>query len=63
MAKAQAERESRRRQREQVADEKNILIAHVELLKRFVSLLGFTMTHLSGDRQDTVDINISCFVF
>lgn len=63
MAKAQAERESKKRQREQVADEKNALITHVELLKRFVSLLGFTVTHLSGDRGDIVDINISCFVF
>ncbi|XP_075877790.1 outer dense fiber protein 2-like isoform X1 [Nelusetta ayraudi] len=37
VAKAQAERESRRRQREQVADEKNVLIAHVELLKSQVA--------------------------
>lgn len=44
MAKAQAERESRRRQKEQVADEKNALIAHVELLKRLVLFLVFTMT-------------------
>lgn len=40
MAKAHAERESRRRQREKVADERTALIAHVELLKRFVSLVG-----------------------
>lgn len=40
MAKAQAERESRRRQREKVAEEKAALTAHVELLKRFVSLPG-----------------------
>lgn len=36
MAKAQAEKELRRRQRETVADEKAILAAQVELLKRFV---------------------------
>lgn len=40
MAKAQAERESRRRQREKMANEKTALTAHVELLKRFVFLLG-----------------------
>lgn len=40
MAKAQAERESRRRQRERVADERAALITHVDSLKRFVFLLA-----------------------
>lgn len=34
------ERDSKRRQKEQMTDEKNKLVAHIELLKRFVIILG-----------------------
>lgn len=39
---ARLERDSKRRQKEQMTDEKNKLVAHIELLKRFVIILGYT---------------------
>ncbi len=39
LAKARLERDSRRRQKEQMTDETDKLVSHVELLKRSVSPL------------------------
>lgn len=49
LTKAHSDRDSRRRLKGQITDEKNALKAHVELLERLVSLLCINTTYFSGD--------------
>lgn len=57
LTKAHSDRDSRRRLKGQITDEKNALIAHVELLERLVSLLCISTTYFSGD-QHTHNMNL-----
>ncbi|XP_069548372.1 outer dense fiber protein 2-like isoform X1 [Brachyistius frenatus] len=54
LAEANSERDSRRRQKEQVADEKDKLVAHVDLLK--CQITGLTV-RLQGEKDDFIAAN------
>lgn len=51
LTKAHSDRDSRRRLKGQITDEKNALMAHVELLERLVSLRCINTTYFSGDQH------------